>query len=145
MFAIALAPWISPVRESTLETLDRCAGVLDGKVPASAMQGVPRDLITVYLERPERPSAPVPSALASVDLLSDLTFISEILEHFPTGDLPDDVAEPCARLLDASSELLRNPDSAAAWASLEAQLATKPSPLAIDAGEHPRSGRRQRW
>ena len=125
-FAIAPAPWVSPVRRGTLETLRTCSAVLRGQEPPSALQGVPRDLIEVYLERPERPSAPVPSALASVDLLSDLTFVSEILERLPTTEPGGDTAERCAQLLDASRALLQDPDSSAARAQLEHLLTQAP-------------------
>lgn len=118
-FAIAPAPWVSPVRRGTLETLRRCAAVLRGQQPPTSLQGVPRELIEIYLERPERPSAPVPSALASVDLLSDLTFVSEILERLPMAEPGRETAELCAQLLDASRALLEDPNSAATRATLE--------------------------
>lgn len=110
------APWISPVRGATLNALAACSQSLrSGRAQPSGE--LASSLMRVYIERPERPATPTPGATASLDLLSDLTFLADLLA---VSDPPRD-AQSLARLLDAAAEALRHPHHAAARVELESQ------------------------
>lgn len=78
-FLIRPAPWVSPVRTASAALLQQCAEVLDGTRAPADLRDSSRALLAVYIDRPERPATPTPSAIASLNLLSELTFLADLL------------------------------------------------------------------
>lgn len=75
------APWVSPVQLKVLDLLTRSAEVLRDTRPAGDLAGSSRELLDVFVDRPERPASPLPSGTASVDLLADMSFLLDLLGH----------------------------------------------------------------
>jgi uncharacterized membrane protein YccC len=122
------AKWVSPVRKSTMKQIADCAQVLRGQLPSHALQGTTEGLIATYVSRPERPASPLPSALASVDLLSDLTLLTDVLAEPTSQDgTQSQVHAKAALILERSRAVLAEPRSSTARKELESAIREAPT------------------